>query len=136
MELYTRPRKLAEVPVGALLMLPLFGLPFGGWLIEQGHVSFGLCSMKAKFDLPCLSCGATRGTLRLFHGDPLGAIAYQPMMMLIYTALLVWGFISLWGFAFNKRVVVHMSDHEDMAIKLFIIGVPIANWIYLYKMGI
>ncbi len=136
MQIYTRPRKLAEFPLGAFLMLPLFGLPFGGWLLEHGHHSFGLCAMKATFDLPCLSCGATRGTLRLFHGDPLGAIAYQPMMMLIYATVLVWGLVSLWGFVRDTRVVIHLSDREDLLFKLAIIAIPILNWLYLAKMGI
>ncbi|MEM1347314.1 MAG: DUF2752 domain-containing protein [Myxococcota bacterium] len=136
MEIYTRPRHLGEVPLGAILMLPLFGLPLGGWMLEHGHLEFGLCGMKAKFGLPCLSCGATRGTLRLFHGDPLGAIAFQPMMMLIYLILLVWGSLSLWGFVRGERVVIRLSDREDLALKLVVVLVPILNWIYLWQMGI
>lgn len=136
MEMYTRERRLGEFPLGAILMLPLLGLPFGGWLIEHGHVSFGLCGMKANFDLPCLSCGATRGTLRLFHGDPLGAIGYQPMMMLIYFAVMTWGMVSLVSFVRNQRVVLYLSDTEDILFKLCIVAIPVLNWLYLYKMGI
>ena len=136
MQIYVRPRRLGEFPLGAVLMLPLFGLPLGGWLVEQGHVDFGRCAMKVKAGVPCLSCGATRGTLRLFHGDPLGAIAYQPMMMLIYTLLLVWGAVSLWGLMRRERVVVHLSDREDLIFKISIIVIPLLNWFYLYRMGI
>lgn len=136
MELYTRERSPGEVPLGALLMLPLFGLPLGGWMLEHGHIAFGTCGMKAKFDLPCLSCGATRGTLRAFHGDVLGAFTYQPMMMTIYLLLLLWGSVSLWGLWKNRRVVMELSDREDLIAKLFIIGIPILNWIYLWKLNI
>ena len=136
MQLYTRPRRLGEFPLGAVLMLPLFGLPLGGWFLEHGHLSFGTCTMKASFGLPCLSCGATRGTLRVFHGDPLGAIAFQPMMMTIYLALLTWGSISLWGLIRRKRVVLELSDREDLVFKLVLIFGPLLNWIYLWKMGI
>ena len=136
MEIYTRERELGELPLGAFLMLPLFGLPLGGWMLEHGVTSFGRCGMKASFGVPCLSCGSTRGTLRLFHGDVLGALSYQPMMMMIYAILLIWGMSSLWGVVKRRRLVVHLSDREDLILKLFIIGVPVANWIYLYKMGI
>lgn len=136
MELYTRERELGEIPLGAFLMLPLFGLPFGGWMLEHGVTSFGRCGMKTAFGVPCLSCGATRGTLRLFHGDPFGAIAFQPMMMLIYASLLVWGMISLWGVIKRRRVVLYLSDREDTIFKVLIIAIPVANWLYLYKMGI
>jgi len=136
MEIYRRPRHLGEVPLGAILMLPLFGLPLGGWLLEHGYTEFGLCGMKAKFGLPCLSCGATRGTLRLFHGDPLGAVGFQPMMMLIYLILLVWGMVSFVSLIRGERVVIRLSDREDLALKIFVIAVPILNWIYLWQMGI
>ena len=136
MLIYVRPRKLAEFPLGAALMLPLFGLPLGGWMLEHGHTHFNRCAMKAHFELPCLSCGATRGTLRLFHGDLLGALSFQPMMMMIYATLLIWGMVSLWGLARHKRVVVHLSSREDLLLKIIIVAVPVLNWIYLWKMGI
>lgn len=136
MEITIRPRRPGEIPLGALLMLPLFGLPFGGWMLEHGVTAFGLCGMKAKFGVPCLSCGATRGTLRLFHGDPLGALGYQPMMMLIYLMLLTWGAVSLWGFWKERKVLLHLSDREDLIAKVLILGIPILNWVYLWKMGI
>ncbi len=136
MQIYTRPRKLAEFPLGAVLMLPLFGLPLGGWLLEHDHLHFGTCSMKSSFGLPCLSCGATRGTLRLFHGDPFGAIAFQPMMMTIYLCLIVWGAVSLWGLMTRKRVVLTLTDREDLVFKLVLIFGPLLNWVYLWRMGI
>ena len=136
MQIYVRPRSLGELPVGAALMLPLFGLPLGGWMLEQERLNFGRCAMKVKFGLPCLSCGATRGSLRLFHGDVLGALAFQPMMITLYFVLLSWGMVSLWGLLTRRRVVVYLSDREDLLFKMAIIFVPILNWVYLWRMGI
>jgi hypothetical protein len=136
MEIYVRPRKLGEIPVGALVMLPLFALPWGGWMLEHDRLHFGRCAMKVKFELPCLSCGATRGTLRLFHGDLLGALAFQPMMISLYAAILLWGAISLWGFIRRERVVIYLSDREDLLFKAVIIFAPILNWLYLWQMKI
>ena len=83
-----------------------------------------------------MSCGATRGTLRLFHGDILGAFAFQPMMMTIYAALLIWGFTSLWGVVNDKRVVIQLSDSEDLIFKMIVVVIPLLNWVYLWRMGI
>ena len=136
MQIYVRPRRLGEFPLGAVLMLPLFGLPLGGWMLEHGHTSFSQCAMKSQFGVPCLSCGATRGTLRLFHGDLFGALAFQPMMMMIYLLLLVWGAASLWGLVTRQRLVLHLADWEDTLIKVLVVLIPVLNWVYLYKMGI
>lgn len=136
MEIYVRPRRLGELPLGAILMLPLFGLPLGGWMLEHEKLRFGRCAMKVRFDLPCLSCGATRGSLRLFHGDLLGALAFQPMMITLYFVLLVWGSVSLWGLMRRERVVVYLSDREDLIFKMLIVFVPVLNWLYLWRMGI
>ena len=92
--------------------------------------------MKGKFGVPCLSCGATRATVNLFHGHVVEAVVLQPMMMLIYAVLLVWGGVSLWGFAVGKRVVMQLSDREDLALKAVVVAVPVLTWVYLYKMGI
>lgn len=136
MEVYTRPREIGELPLGAIIMLPMFILPLGGWMLEHGYTSFGTCGMKVAWGLPCLSCGATRGTLRLFHGDVLGALAFQPMMITLYFILLFWGVVSLWSLAKDKRVVIHLSNTEDIIFKILIVGLPALNWFYLYKMGI
>jgi hypothetical protein len=105
-------------------------------MLEHDKLRFGRCAMKARFDLPCLSCGATRGSLRLFHGDVLGALAFQPMMITLYFVLLIWGSVSLWGLMRRERVVVYLSDREDLVFKMLIVFAPILNWIYLWKMGI
>ena len=136
MKIYVRDRRLGEAPLGAILMLPLFVLPFGAWLIEHGHYTFDACLAKVALDLPCLSCGATRGTLRLFHGDLIGAIALQPMMIAIYAALLLWGLISFVSFVRCRRVVLHLSDREDLALKIAVVAVPLVNWVYLWRAGI
>jgi hypothetical protein len=136
MEIYRRTRRIGEVPLGAFMMLPLFVLPLGAWLVEHGHVDFGTCGMKAAFQMPCLSCGSTRATLQLLHGHPLEAISFQPMMMGIYAVFAVWGMVSLASYVRDERVVFELSDAEDLAFKISIVAIPILNWGYLYTQGI
>ncbi|MBA2663422.1 MAG: DUF2752 domain-containing protein [Bradymonadaceae bacterium] len=136
MKYHVIERSVGDVPVGALVMLPLFALPLGAWAIENAHVVFSVCGMKRLAGLPCLTCGATRATLHLFHGEPLAALSMQPMMISLYLLLLVWGMISLVGFVKNRRVILEMSRKEDIAFKASLVLVPLINWIYLVWAGI
>lgn len=136
MKVEVTQREIGDVPIGALVMTPLFALPLGAWAIEQSHVVFATCGMKRAFDMPCLSCGSTRATLHLFNGDVLSALAMQPMMMSLYVLLLIWGGISLYFFARNKRVVIDLTRKEDIAFKATLLLVPLLNWAYLIFAGI
>lgn len=129
-------RQPGHVPLGALLMVPLFFMPLGGWLLERGYVDFGTCAMKSVFSLPCMTCGSTRATMRLLHGDLLGALYYQPLMMALYATLAVWGATSLFFFARDQRVRLEFGDRESLALKIFFIVFPLATWAYLILMGI
>lgn len=136
MQLELQSRKLGEIPVGAILMLPLFFLPLGAFMVGANAINLGTCGFKMLLGLPCLTCGSTRATIFLFDGNLGEAIYYQPMMLLIYAILLVWGAVSLWGFIARKRVLMKLSDREDLVLKLLIVGIPLANWAYLVSAGI
>jgi hypothetical protein len=130
------PRQAGDIPIGAFLMLPLFGLPLGAWAVEQSHVVFSTCGMKRAFDLPCLSCGSTRATLHLFNGDIVTALTFQPMMMALYVLVLSWGLVSLFFFARNERVTIDLTRREDLTFKATLLLVPLLNWAYLIWAGI
>jgi len=136
LRIHTTPRPLGEPPIGAIAMVPLFGLPFGAWLIESGTFELSECGFKRAFDLPCLSCGSTRATIHLFHGEFLTALSFQPMTMLVYSILLTWGSLSLWAFATNRALHIDLSKAEDIGLKLALLFVPLANWGYLVQAGI
>ena len=136
MKFHVVDRRPGQVPLGALVMLPLFGLPLGAWAVTHGHLDFGTCGMKRMFELPCISCGSTRATIHLLHGDVLTALAHQPMMMGVFAALLLWGAVSLVSFARNRRVIVEMSRAEDITFKASLIAIPLLNWAYLIWAGI
>lgn len=117
-------------------MTPLLGLPLGAWLIETGTLELAECGFKVAFDLPCISCGSTRATIHLLHGDLLSAIALQPMTLTVYAFLLAWGLLSLWAFVKRKSMNLKMSKREDLAAKFALIAIPLVNWSYLVWAGI
>ena len=136
MRVDVRQRQPGKAPLGALVMAFLFVLPLGAWLVQTGWVRFGTCGMKAAFGIPCLTCGSTRATLHLFHGNLAEAVAFQPLMMTIYTGILVWGIVSLGGFIAGKSVRIKLNRWENNAAKIFLIGAPLLNWAYLIAAGI
>ena len=136
MQIEIRERKLGEIPVGAILMVPLFFLPLGAFLVGTDTIDLGICGFKMMFGLPCLTCGSTRATLHLLDGSLLEALRHQPMMLSIYALLLVWGALSLWAFATRKSLKLKLTDREDWALKAVIVGVPCGNWAYLIAAGI
>ena len=136
MKLAIEKRQRGHIPVGVLLMLPLFAMPIGGWLVERGWAHFGTCALKEMAGVPCLTCGATRATLRLLHGDLLGALSLQPMIIAVYFVLTAWGLTSLGLFAVDKRAKLKLSTAEDRVLKGAMIVIPLANWAYLIAAGI
>jgi hypothetical protein len=92
--------------------------------------------MKALWDMPCMTCGGTRATTALFRGEFLEAIRFQPLIILGYGVLLVWGIVSLWAFLTKRSLVLDLSRREDWIVKGMILGAPLVNWLYLYTAGI
>lgn len=136
MKLSIENRIPGQVPWGALAMLPLFAMPIGGWLVEQGHADFGRCAMKVSFGVPCLTCGSTRATLHLLHGEWGAAIAMQPLTILVYFALAIVGVASLTLFVANKHAHIQYTRREALAFKAALVVLPLLTWIYLWKAGI
>lgn len=136
MRLYTTPRPVAQLPIGAFAMTPLFALPLGAWLVETKTLELSECGFKKMADLPCISCGSTRATVNLLHGNFLEAIAFQPMTMLVYLFLIGWGCASLWALANRKALHLDLSKREDFALKATLVAMPIVNWGYLVAAGI
>ncbi len=117
-------------------MSTLWFLPLGAWAVETGRINLGTCSMKMAFGLPCWSCGATRGTIRLLHGDVVEAFTFQPMMMSLYMILFTWGAISLVTFWRGKRVKLELTRVERWLFGASLLVVPLTNWAYLINAGI
>ncbi len=136
MKIYNIPRTPNALPIGAFVMLPLFGLPLGAWAIEHGYISFATCGMKLVANKPCLSCGATRATLRLFHGEFLTAVLLQPMIIFLYAAILLWGAVSLISFIRNRSILIDLTNKESLAFKIILVLIPLLNWFYLAWAGI
>lgn len=129
-------RYRGEVPVGAIALCGILLIPLGVWWVTSGHYESQTCGMKQALDIPCLTCGSTRATLHLVQGNLLEALRHQPMMMLVYATLTIWGVISLISFAADKKVRLNLSPRVALGAKITLMSIPVFNWIYLIWAGI
>lgn len=136
MRLTKAPRPLAQLPLGALFAAALLFLPVGAHLVESGRVQLSTCGMKQAFDLPCFSCGSTRATIALLHGELGRALLTQPLTMLIYSLVAVWGAVSLWALATHRSVRLELNRRERIVATVLLVSLPFLNWAYLYQAGI
>lgn len=117
-------------------MLPLFALPLGAWAVQKGWIVFGTCGLKALLGIPCFTCGATRATIHLLHGHVGAAFTMQPLIILAYAILGIWGLVSLTSFALDRRVRITLNSRQHLALKTSLLILPFANWFYLIAAGV
>ncbi len=94
-----------------------------------------VCVFHRLTDFPCLTCGGTRSMRSLLAGQPLEALAWNPLIFL--TA------IAVGAYALYASVVValrlprirfgSMTKAEQNTLRIAIVIVLAANWIYLIR---
>jgi hypothetical protein len=126
-------------------------LPPGGsdhellWLVVSmtGAVARGLwlgfglpwphCPFLAMTGFPCLTCGATRCALNLFHGSFLQAFWWNPLAFAalcgaalfdLYSALVLLARLP-------RLRLVDWTRPEKHAVRIGVLALIAANWIYL-----
>jgi len=132
MKLERRSHERAGLPVGALVggALAVGGVLTAVWL------RFGLprpvCLLREWTGIPCPTCGTTRLIEVLLSGDLLGALAWNPLVFLILTAVAVWAVLSAVRFAFGLpawRVV--LSPRERTGARMLAIAALIGGWAWV-----
>ena len=86
---------------------------------------------------PCLTCGATRAAIALFHGNFPAAFALNPLAtfaMLAAIALNVYAVIALVCQAGRLRFL--MSARAKFVLRMAVVVAMTANWIYLFERGL
>jgi len=136
MRIHVQRRYPGEIPVGALVMLPLGFVPLGAWAMSVVDRPASGCLMKMLWDVPCMTCGGTRATMALLRGEVWTALTFQPLVILGYGLILGWGSVSLWAFLTKRSLVLELSSKQDLGLKVLILSAPFLNWVYLYTMGI
>lgn len=107
-----------------------------GWLISG--LPTPLCPLHALTGIPCPTCGMTRATTALLHGHPVEALAWNPLATLamgaaalyvLYAAVVVIGKLPRLRWSAP-------TPNESRGIRISVIFLLTANWVYLIWRGV
>lgn len=91
------------------------------------------CPFLAMTGWPCLTCGATRATIALLHGDFLQAFSWNPLAFLALCGVAVFDLYAV-IVLLTRRPRLRMVDWtrtEKNVVRVAIVCALLANWIYL-----
>jgi hypothetical protein len=91
------------------------------------------CPFRTVTGYPCLTCGATRCALALFHGNLFLAWSWNP---LAFVALCGVALFDLYAAAVlltrgPRLRMIDWTRAEKNAVRIAVIAVVVVNWVYL-----
>ncbi len=101
------------------------------WPIPNGH-------SRLLWDFPCPLCGGTRSLELLMSGNWQAAVAMNPMVTLLVSAFLLWmpyAAVVLWRQWPRLRIIGWTTRSIRWAM-LLVFLIVLANWAYIWQMGI
>jgi hypothetical protein len=101
-----------------------------GWFVL--NLPWPICLFHALTGHPCLTCGATRSAIALFHGQVLTALKWNPLVFLTYVTMSIF---DVYAFAVvisgAPRLRFSLGAREKFFLRVCVIALLLANWIYL-----
>jgi hypothetical protein len=91
------------------------------------------CPFLAVTGFPCMTCGATRCTVALMHGDLLTALRWNPLAFLALcgvAAFDLYAIMVLVGRGPRLRIVDWTTAEKNVA-RIAVVAIVALNWIYL-----
>jgi hypothetical protein len=107
-----------------------------GWL--RAGLPTPLCPLHALSGIPCPTCGMTRATTALLHGDLAGALIWNPLATLLIGGAALYVFYAA-VVVIGKHPRVRWSPPtrtEVRWIRISAILLIAANWAYLLWRGV
>ncbi len=90
------------------------------------------CVFKGLAGIPCPTCGSTHAVVYLSHGNVAGALAANPLLSAGVMMALLYFFYSLIAHIFAvPRLSVSLSGREKDGVRVGVVVLVAANWIYL-----
>lgn len=105
-------------------------------LLGLDHLGFPVCFFKLATGLPCPTCGSTRAFGRLFARDLGGALAVNPLATLLALAVVPWAIVDLLLLARGRSLGVRASPAAARVLRVTVLALVLANWIYLIAAGV
>jgi uncharacterized protein DUF2752 len=91
------------------------------------------CPFLVLTGFPCLTCGATRTTIALLHGDFPLALSWNPLAFLALCGVALFDLYALFVLLGRgpRLRVVDWTRTEKTAVRIAVIALIALNWIYL-----
>jgi hypothetical protein len=91
-----------------------------------------ICLFHAVTGHPCLTCGATRSAIALFHGDFVNAWKWNPLALVAYVTMSIFDLYALGVVIVQaRRLRFVMSAREKSFLRFAMLALLLANWSYL-----
>ena len=133
MQIRSRPLQLGELNHELIwLVVSLGGLAFAATWLLLG-LPWPRCAFHSLTGHPCLTCGMTRSTIRFFHGDFIGALRWNPLIFVALCGLVIFDIYAFAVLVFRapRLRLIPLSPSERTFLRVLVIVLLLANWIYL-----
>ena len=86
---------------------------------------------------PCLTCGATRAAIALFHGNFSAAVALNPLATLALLTAIAFNVYAVIALACRTlRLRFLLSLRAKFVLRIAVVVILAANWLYLIERGL
>jgi hypothetical protein len=105
-------------------------------VLHLDRLPFTVCTFKLLSGWPCLTCGSTRALGRLFHLDLAGALASNPLAILVALAVVPWALADLALLPRGQAVRLSLPPGGARIARVAAVLALVLNWIYLVAAGL
>jgi len=96
-----------------------------------------ICRIRQWTGIPCPTCGGSRMVEALLAGDPLRALAWNPLLFTVLAGVSVWAVASAVRFAFALPAWRLELTRREQRVAWFVgLLFIVAGWLYLVVTGV
>lgn len=88
----------------------------------KNYIPIPACPFYSNFGIMCPSCGSTRATIALLHGDIISSILYNPIIAYIFFATTFYLILELFNIIFKKNFKFHFYLVLTIGICIYILN--------------
>ena len=123
------PNEIDHELVFLCASLGVFGIAVTWFLLK---LPWPICFFHAVTGHPCLTCGATRSAIALFHGNFVASWKWNPLAFLTYMTMSIFDAYALVAVVkHTRRLRFIVSAREKSCLRIAVVMLLFANWTYV-----